>query len=54
MTTCPTCGRALYRGTKREVEPPECALEDGASCRAYVHGVEVGRTQASTNGGSSA
>lgn len=39
---CPGCRRTAYRGTTREVRPDECALEDGASCRAYRHGYGQG------------
>ncbi len=46
MTRCPKCGRTDYDGKRPIVEPDECALEDGASCRAYLYGVEVGRRQA--------
>lgn len=33
----------MYSGAKRTVDPDECPFEDGATCRAYRHGVEVGR-----------
>lgn len=46
MTRCPKCGRADYDGKRLFVAPDECALEDGIGCRAYRHGVEVGRRQA--------
>lgn len=44
--TCPKCGRFDYTGKTRTLQPDECGLADGASCRAYRHGVEVGTAEA--------
>lgn len=40
---CPKCHRPCYRGIVRQVEPTECSLDNGTACRAYRHGLEVGR-----------